>query len=145
MAFLFVPARRATRSMVRPAYPDAVSSSMAAPRMACSRTAPRRLGEGIRLWYSTVRTVLYSGRATAMRAKGMGYDTGFSIGGSTGRPVEPPIVHRELQIIRDDLHCTAVRLIGNDLARMEVAAQYAADLGLEVWFSPYPMELDRSQ
>jgi hypothetical protein len=25
---------------------------------------------------------------------------------------------------------------------MEVAAAYAADLGLDVWFSPYPMELD---
>lgn len=28
---------------------------------------------------------------------------------------------------------------------MEVAAQYAAGLGLEVWFSPYPMELDATQ
>ena len=77
-----------------------------------------------------------------MRAKGMGYDTGFRIGGADGRPVEPAVVRHELEIIRDDLHCNAVRLIGNDLDRMEVAAEYAAGLGLEVWFSPYPMELD---
>ena len=44
-----------------------------------------------------------------------------------------------------DLHCTAVRLIGNDLDRMSVAAEYAVGLGLDVWFSPYPMELDASQ
>jgi hypothetical protein len=80
-----------------------------------------------------------------MRAKGVGYDTGFRIGGSDGRPVEPAVVRRELEIIRDDLHCNAVRLIGNDLDRMEVAAEYAAGLGLEVWYSPYPMELDGPQ
>jgi hypothetical protein len=78
-----------------------------------------------------------------MRAKGMGYDTGFKIGDSDGRPVEPALVQRELAIIRDDLRCNAVRLVGNDLDRMEMAAGYAADLGLEVWFSPYPMDLDQ--
>jgi hypothetical protein len=52
----------------------------------------------------------------------MGYDTGFRIGGSDGRPVEPAVVRHELEIIRDDLHCNAVRLIGNDLDRMEIAA-----------------------
>jgi hypothetical protein len=50
-------------------------------------------------------------------------------------------VKRELGIIRDDLHCTAVRISGGDPERMELAATYAADLGLEVWFSPYPLEL----
>jgi hypothetical protein len=77
-----------------------------------------------------------------MRARGMGYDTGFRVGGATGRTLDRAQVQRELQIIRDDLHCNAVRLIGNDLDRLEVAAEEAAGLGLEVWFSPYPMELD---
>ena len=77
-----------------------------------------------------------------MRAKGMGYDTGFTVGGATGRPFDRTRVGRELRIIRDDLHCNAVRLIGNDLDRLEVSAEEAAALGLEVWFSPYPMELD---
>ncbi|HXM59049.1 MAG TPA: hypothetical protein VOB72_26855, partial [Candidatus Dormibacteraeota bacterium] len=76
-----------------------------------------------------------------MRARGIGYDTGFTLEGGGARPVGPEVVRRELEIIRDDLHCTAVRLIGNDLDRLESAARCAAGLGLEVWFSPYPVEL----
>ncbi len=77
-----------------------------------------------------------------MRARGIGYDTGFNVAGTPPRPFDHAVVQRELQIIRDDLHCTAVRLIGNDLDRLESAARDAADLGLEVWFSPYPYESD---
>jgi hypothetical protein len=77
----------------------------------------------------------------SLRARGIGYDTGFSYDGITRRPFDHGIVRRELQIIRDDLHCTAVRLFGNDLDRLEFAASYAADLGLEVWFSPFTYQL----
>ena len=76
-----------------------------------------------------------------MRTRGIGYDTGFSVDGTSGRPFDHAVVRRELQIIRDDLHCTAVRLFGNDLDRLESAARYAADLGLEVWFSPFTYQL----
>jgi hypothetical protein len=51
------------------------------------------------------------------------------------------VVGRELGVIRDDLHCNAVRITGGDPERLELAATHAADLGLEVWFSPYPLEL----
>ncbi len=77
-----------------------------------------------------------------MRAKGIGYDTGFSFDGVTRRPFTPELVTRELQIIRDDLHCTAVRLFGNDLDRLDFAARTAAGLGLEVWYSPFTYQLD---
>ncbi len=77
----------------------------------------------------------------SLRAKGIGYDTGFSFDGVTRRPFDHEVVRRELQIIRDDLHCTAVRLFGNDLDRLEFAARHAADLGLEVWFSPFTYQL----
>ncbi|MGK3206283.1 hypothetical protein [Amycolatopsis sp. MEPSY49] len=76
-----------------------------------------------------------------MRAKGIGYDTGLARGGRFNRPFDPDLVRRELTIIRDDLHCTAVRLIGTDLDRIEHAAREAAALGLEVWFSPFPWDL----
>ncbi|NBM15322.1 hypothetical protein [Streptomyces sp. GC420] len=77
-----------------------------------------------------------------MRAKGISYDTGFVRGGVISREHFPPDqVRRELSIIRDDLHCTAVRVIGGDPERLELAAACAADLGLEVWLSPYPLEL----
>jgi hypothetical protein len=77
-----------------------------------------------------------------MRAKGMTYDTGFIRGGDSSRTsLDPEVVKRELAIIRDDLHCNAVQIIGGDPARLELAATLAAELGLEVWFSPYPLEL----
>ncbi|HEU5377245.1 MAG TPA: hypothetical protein VFV38_17585 [Ktedonobacteraceae bacterium] len=77
----------------------------------------------------------------SLRAKGIGYDTGFSFDGITRRPFDHEVVRRELQIIRDDLYCNAVRLFGDDLDRLEFAARHAADLGLEVWFSPFTSQL----
>ena len=76
-----------------------------------------------------------------MRARSVGYDTGFSFDGISRRPFDDAVVRRELEIIRDDLYCNAVRLFGNDMDRLELAASYAADLGLEVWFSPFTYQL----
>lgn len=77
-----------------------------------------------------------------MRGRGITYDTGFLWHGSINRTdFDPEIVKRELQVIRDDLHCNAVRVCGGDADRLELAARQAVDLGLEVWFSPYPLEL----
>jgi hypothetical protein len=77
-----------------------------------------------------------------MRAKGIAYDTGFVRDGGISRAnLDPAVVRRELTIIRDDLHCTAVQIVGGDPQRLELAARCAAELGLEVWFSPCPLEL----
>jgi hypothetical protein len=77
-----------------------------------------------------------------MRAKGITYDTGFvRAGTSSRRHFDHEVVRRELEIIRDDLHCNAVQITGGSVDRLEVAARIAADLGLEIWFSPYPLEL----
>lgn len=77
-----------------------------------------------------------------MRGRGITYDTGFVRDGVNSRArFEPALVERELRIIRDHLHCTAVRISGGDPQRLEFAAALAVDLGLEVWFSPYPLEL----
>jgi len=77
-----------------------------------------------------------------MRAKGMTYDTGFVRHGEISREhFDSAVVLRELTIIRDDLHCNAVQIIGGNPERLEQAAGYAAQLGLEIWFSPYPLEL----
>jgi hypothetical protein len=82
------------------------------------------------------------GSVGPMRAKGITYDTGFVRGGEISRRnFDPGVVRRELTIIRDDLHCNAVRITGGDPARLELAAGHAAELGLEVWFSPYPLDL----
>lgn len=81
-----------------------------------------------------------------MRARGMTYDTGFVTHGLMSRErFDPAVVRRELAIIRDDLHCNAVQITGGDPRRLELAAGAAAELGLEVWFSPYPLELEPEQ
>jgi hypothetical protein len=77
-----------------------------------------------------------------MRGKGIAYVTGFVVNGSISRErFDPEVVKRELTIIRDDLHCNAVQVVGGDPERLELAARLAAELGLEVWFSPSPLEL----
>ena len=81
-----------------------------------------------------------------MRGKGINYDTGFFPGGEDSRPdFEPETARRELRVIADDLHCTAVRISGALPDRMEAAAQAAADAGLEVWFAPFPCEASREE
>ena len=57
-----------------------------------------------------------------MRGQGINYDTGFSPGGVSSREqFDAGIAHREMQVIADDLHCTAVRISGGDPARLSVA------------------------
>lgn len=73
-----------------------------------------------------------------MRGKGITYDTGFlSAGTSTREPFDPAVVRREMRIIGDDLHCSAVRVTGGYPERLEIAAMHGAEVGLEVWFSPF--------
>lgn len=77
-----------------------------------------------------------------MRVKGINYDTGFiNKGVSSREPFDIAVVTRELQIIRNDLHCTAVRVTGGDPERLEIAASIAAEAGLEIWFSPFTCDL----
>ncbi|TDD85888.1 hypothetical protein E1293_10390 [Actinomadura darangshiensis] len=77
-----------------------------------------------------------------MRGKGITYDTGFVRDGANSRKrFDRDLAERELRVIRDELHCNTVRISGADPDRLELAASLAADLGLEVWFSPYPLEL----
>ncbi|MFF5110910.1 hypothetical protein [Streptosporangium sp. NPDC000509] len=82
-----------------------------------------------------------------MRGKGITYDTGFidtglaDAGPSTREPFDPDVVKREMRVIREDLHCNAVRITGGDPDRLEIAAGHAADAGLEVWFSPFTCDL----
>lgn len=77
-----------------------------------------------------------------MRARGINYDTGFFNGQTyTHEPFDPDRVQREMRIIREDLHCSAIRITGGNLDRLEIAATHAADAGLEVWLSPFTNSL----
>lgn len=76
-----------------------------------------------------------------MRGKGISYSTGgFNAGDITREPFSPDLVKREMRIIHDDLHCNAVRVVGGDPVRLEVAAAHAANAGLEVWFCPFTLD-----
>ncbi|MGW3736984.1 hypothetical protein [Streptomyces sp. NPDC005148] len=81
-----------------------------------------------------------------MRGRGIHYDTGLFFLGKQSRPsFDPRVVEREIRIIAEDLHCNAIRVIGDDPDRIDVAAQYAAAAGLQVWYSPFPCEMTNKQ
>jgi len=76
-----------------------------------------------------------------MNRKGVCYDVGRVLEGSPQRPkFEPRVIHRELEILKNDLHCKAVRIQGLDLDRLTAASEEALRQGLEVWFSPEMFE-----
>ncbi|MGA8923766.1 MAG: hypothetical protein WB682_11525 [Candidatus Dormiibacterota bacterium] len=77
-----------------------------------------------------------------MQHQGVHYDTGTMFRGpgyaiSTRRTaLDMSVVRRELEIVRDDLHANAVRIVGSEVGRMTAVAEIALGLGIEVWFSP---------
>ncbi|MEV2240344.1 hypothetical protein [Micromonospora sp. NPDC049891] len=81
-----------------------------------------------------------------MRVFGMNYDTGFvSAGSTTHEPFDAETVRRDLRVIREELHCDAVRITGGVQDRLELAARFAAEAGLEVWYCPFTNGLDRGE
>ena len=61
-----------------------------------------------------------------MNYKGVCYDVGRLMLGEDGRPnYDPKIVSRELEIIKNDLHCNAVRIEGLNLDRLLTASEIA--------------------
>jgi hypothetical protein len=74
-----------------------------------------------------------------MDIKGVCYDVGrkYNDWFLTRQVFDPAATRRELRIIRDDLHCNAVRFQGTDIGRLMTAAADALKLGgLQVWLSP---------
>jgi hypothetical protein len=76
-----------------------------------------------------------------MRGKGINYDTGFMPGNHSRPDFDPAVVAAEIRVIARDLGCTSVRITGGDPERIDVAARAAAAESLEVWFSPFPVEV----
>ena len=72
-----------------------------------------------------------------MNRKGVCFDVGRVLMGGNWRPkFDPQVVRRELGIIKDDLHCNAVRICGFEIERLMAAGESALSLGLEAWLSP---------
>ncbi len=78
-----------------------------------------------------------------MRPVGVNYDTGLRYDGrSTRTRFDAGTVRDELRIIANDLHAPAVRVSGNDPDRLVIAGEAALEAGLDLWFSPVPMDLE---
>jgi hypothetical protein len=73
-----------------------------------------------------------------MNIKGIDYDLGVSyLPGICSRPTfKRAQVRREIEIIKNDLHCNAIRLNGTDLERLAYAGECAISQGLQVWMLP---------
>lgn len=82
-----------------------------------------------------------------MRYKGIVYDVGTIFAGnrSTREQFDPAVMRREIEIIKHDLHCTAIRLCGQDIGRLRETAAYALGQGLAVWFSPLLVEATQEE
>src|ERR1700759_3494174 len=77
---------------------------------------------------------------------GITYDTGIFPGKRQSRPFfRREQVAFDMNAIVRELGCVSVRITGGDLERLNIAARCAAESGLEVWFSPFPCELDRDE
>ena len=81
-----------------------------------------------------------------MNRKGVCYDVGRVLEGSLQRPsFDAKVAHRELEIIKNDLHCNAVRIQGLEIDRLKVTSEEALRQGLEVWFSPEMFEKSQEE
>ncbi|UQZ81428.1 hypothetical protein SK3146_00584 [Paenibacillus konkukensis] len=76
---------------------------------------------------------------SSLRWKGIHYDVGThtrSRHTSSRDTFDHDIVRREIELIRSELNCNAIRISGQDIERLTFAADCALEQGLSVWFSP---------
>jgi hypothetical protein len=81
-----------------------------------------------------------------MRSIGVNYDTGLRYEGrSTRDRFDAEAVRHEMTVIANELHAPAVRVVGTELDRLVVAGEAALAAGLDLWFSPMPMNLEPAE
>lgn len=68
--------------------------------------------------------------------RGVNYDVGTVMGTNWRPDYHPQVVERELEIIKNDLHCNAVGISGKDIGRVMLTAEAALNQGLEAWLNP---------
>jgi len=71
--------------------------------------------------------------------RGIHYDIGTCTRGqaaaSSRESFDPAVVRRAMAVIRQELHCTAVRISGQDLGRLAIAAEFALEQGLNAFLA----------
>jgi hypothetical protein len=76
-------------------------------------------------------------KSSMIERRGVGYDVGTQMGGNWRPDYNPKVVHRELEIVRNDLHCNAISISARDIGRLMITAEDALGQGLEAWLSPW--------
>lgn len=70
----------------------------------------------------------------SLKRRGLNYDVGTHTRGegfSSRGEFDPAVVRREMEIIRAELHCNAIRISGQDIGRLTLAAEEALGQGME--------------
>ncbi len=76
------------------------------------------------------------------------YDAGTVFGRGqrpTHRHLDESVMRRELDVIRDELHATHVRVAGRHPDRLDTAAAAVAEAGLGLWYSPAVFDYDPAE
>lgn len=77
-----------------------------------------------------------------LRGRGVHYDVGLQDGPNCTRDrFDVAQARADMAVITGQLHANVVRISGTDLTRVAEAAQAAAEAGLAVWYSPFPVDL----
>lgn len=87
------------------------------------------------------------GNISAMKYRGIVYDVGlqYNPGEYSVDKFDANLVRYDMKVVADSLHCNAVRIEGEDIARLEAASEIAAENGLKVFFNPWWMNADAEQ
>lgn len=86
-------------------------------------------------------------KLTSMFLRGINYDTGTAFKkGQLSRPdFDEAVIKKEIEIIRNELHCDAIKIAGDDLQRLVIAAEFALEIGSQVWFAPSNLEATKEE
>ena len=82
------------------------------------------------------------------RIRGVTYDAGTVFGRGqrpTRRHLDERVMRRELEVIRDELHATHVRVVASDPARLDTVAAAVAEARLGLWYSPAVFDYDLAE
>src|SRR3569833_514175 len=82
-----------------------------------------------------------------MFLRGINYDVGTSFRkGELSRPdFDEFVIKKELEIIKNELHCDAVKITGHDVHRLTRATEFALEQGLQVWLTPSYIDATRDE
>ncbi len=73
-----------------------------------------------------------------LEIKGVNYDVGMGLRSdhNPGNILIAEVMKEEIGVIKNELHCNAVRIYGSDLEKLLECSEIAIKEGLKVWFSP---------